>query len=234
MALAGETPDGAVRGFAVGEGGQFGIEFGGVDYARDGAFTPPDLGENNGLVSYAGRYAGITDLADLDQNLRLDPGGSDGGQPVPPDTVPSQPRTVTGKVFMNVDFADNKLNGVIYDRRYSDGGALGDEEFLRLSPGDIDEAGNFNGAVEQKVAAEEDLRGYGNYAGTFGGENASGMAGALQTPEGVIRGRNAEGEFEDIPLSSERGIWVIPRCSGANADPVCGEVNDIDGPIPAR
>ncbi|MEE4118477.1 MAG: hypothetical protein V2I65_05635 [Paracoccaceae bacterium] len=234
VALAGETPDGAVRGIVVGDGGQFGIEYGGIDYARTGEFTPPDPGTTNGLVSYAGRYAGVTDLADLDQDLRLNPGGSDGTQPVPADAVPDQPRTVRGKVFMNVDFADNTLNGVIYDRTYSDGAPLGDEQFLRLTPGNIDEAGNFAGTVQQQVAAEEAPRVYGAYAGTFGGENASGMVGALQSQEGVIRRQTADGEFENIELSSERGIWVIPRCSGANADPVCGEVNDIDGLIPAR
>lgn len=241
LAMAGETPDGAVRGFVVGEGGQFDIEFGGANYQRDAAFTPPDVETGNGLVSYAGRYVGITDLRDPDQAPRLNPFGENGDQTVPRNldgtvlsqAIPQKSRVIRGKVFMNVDFADNQVNGVISERTFEDGGRIGDEEYLILKPGDIDEQGNFAGEAEQKVEAEEDLRAFGGYAGAFGGENASGMVGVVTSQESVLR-RTVEGGAEDIEESSENGLFVIPRCSSANADPICGELQDVDGLIDPR
>ncbi|MEM1430466.1 MAG: hypothetical protein AAGG09_13515 [Pseudomonadota bacterium] len=251
VALAGETPDSAVRGYVAGEGGQFDIEYGGIFFERDGDFTPPDADTVNGLVSYAGRYAAVTDIADPEQNLRLDPSGSDPSNPLPvPDgATPFQGRTINGKVFMNVDFADNKLNGVIYDRTWSNGQALGDERYILLQDGDIDAAGNFAGNAAQQLAApaptEEEPnpvadppRAVGSYAGTFGGENASGMVGAFSASEHIRRqvppdpdDPGAPPAFEDVQFSTERGIWTIPRCGESNSDPVCGELRDVEGII---
>ncbi|MEM9900623.1 MAG: hypothetical protein AAF865_04715 [Pseudomonadota bacterium] len=246
VGLAGETPDGAVRGFVVQDGGQFQIEYGGIFYERDGEFTPPDVATVNGLVSYAGEYAAMTDLGDPEQNLRLDPFGPDGTDEVPDGAIPRQGRTITGQVFVNVDFADNAVNGVIYDRTWSNGEALGDELYILLQDGEIDANGNFTGDAAQQLAApaptEENPnpetplpRVVGPFAGAFGGVNASGMAGAFTANDHLREQLPADPEdpdapptFGDIPLSTERGIFVIPRCGSDESPEVCAGLNDID------
>jgi hypothetical protein len=235
VAVSGEAADGSARAVAALDGGQLDTNFSGIFYERLTPLTRPDVANQNGLVSYAGTYAAVVDVADPEQNLAapLRPGD--------PPAPPTQPRTLLGKIFMNVDFADNQVGGVIYDRQWSDGSPQGDEVKIILDPGALDENGNFGGDVRQELRppaptpenpfpTAEPPRGVGSYAGVLAGENASGMAGGLVADE-HIRRVNAEGAFEDTPQSSERGVWVIPRCGESGAPDLCDGLGDIDGVI---
>jgi len=147
-------------------------------------------------------------------------------RPGDPPAVPFQPETITGEVFFNVDFADNSMNGVVYDRRYSDGTPTGDVLFL--DPTDISETGTFEGAVLQETPESlergEPPSGVGTYGGVFGGENASGMAGGLTAAAHLPQPEPSE-------RAIETGVWVIPRCGTDGAPGFCDGLGDIDGRI---
>ena len=220
VGLYAETAGGAVRGGAAGDGGQFDKFFRGIYYERDGDFDPPGTAEGGGLVSYGGRYAALTNFGIRGTGL------DDPLEPGDPPAVPFQPETITGEVFFNVDFVDNTLNGVVFNRRYSDGTPTGDELFL--DPTGITENGTFEGDVlqltEESVANNEPPSGVGTYGGLFGGENAAGMAGGL----------TAAGHLPQ-PDASERaietGIFVIPRCGEPGSPSYCDGLGDIEGRI---
>lgn len=213
VALAREAPDGSVRGVAASDGGQFDTFFGGVFFERTGELTRPDVTDENGLVSYGGAYAAVLNSGDAEQNL------AEPVRPGDPPDAPRQPRTVEGKVFMNVDFSDNSVNGEVYDRRYGDTGEVVDDGLI-LIPGALAEDGTFEGEVRQRLPAEPP-RGVGAYAGTLGGENASGMAGGL-----VASGHLPPDDPDN--RSREFGTWVIPRCGAEGAPAFCEDLGDLE------
>lgn len=214
VALAREASDGSVRGVAAADGGQFDTYFGGVFYERTTPLTRPTVTDSNGLVSYAGEYAAVTNFGDAQQNLAA---GLQPGDPV--EATPRQPRTIQGRVFMNVDFADNTVNGVVTDRIYTDDGSAVDNGLI-LIPGDLTEEGSFSGEVRQSRPASVPVA-VGDYAGILGGENASGMAG------GLIAEQHLPSAAPDA-RAAEHGVWVIPRCGVAGAPAVCSGLGDID------
>lgn len=213
VAVAAESPDGSVRAGSVSDGGQFNRFFRGNFYERDGAFTPPNVDENNGLVSYAGLYAGITNLDDLDQDQSLPNDPTDPGE-----TRPIQPRQTTGNVFVNVDFADNAVNGTIYDRQFTDGKQLAS---LTLIPTELDENGEFIGDVE--FSGRPDVGDQGEYGGIIGGEEGSSLAGVLVLDNIFVPD---ESDPEDTQFDAEVGTFVLPKCGTDGESDICDGLGD--------
>jgi hypothetical protein len=193
-ALVAESFDGGVQAGVVADGGQFNRFFGGGYYTRNGGFSKPD----SGLVSYAGDYAGVTNVDSPGDNLLPLPPGTD------PSTIPAQSARVDGKIFLDVDFAKNKINGSVYDRRLTDYDAPLDTIVLIAT--DITSEGTFNGTVEF-----EDQSPIGTYGGIFGGRRATAVGGVVHLTE----------FDEDLDNEQEYGVFVLTRCGLAGDAAEC-------------
>ncbi len=204
--------NGTRAGIAV-TGGQFTYYNGGGAYARDGNYDPPAVTADTGLVSYAGDYVGLTNIAgDGDDLLPVTPGVDDS-------LLPGQSAKVTGKIFINVDFGDNNLSGSVYDRQLDArddtlaSGTVLDVEDLTLVPTTIESDGSFFGDVE----LTGDRTDRGDYGGIFGGEDAEAVAGVIFVSDHLIDGTNAEEEY---------GVFVLGKCGTAvETSAICDEVN---------
>ena len=190
------------RAAVVVAGVQFEHYFAGTVYARAGAFDPPATTAGSGLVSYAGGYVGMlngpgpnTDL------LPVAPG-------TPADVRPSQAAVVTGNTFINADFAQNMVNGTVYNRSASLSTGPVALATLSFEPAAIDPAsGTFTGNVTQNLQAR------GTYGGIFGGTDASAVAGSLY----------AEGHIDGVDNEEEYGIFVLHACNSPSAEPICNQ-----------
>ncbi len=185
------------RAAIVVTGGQFENFFGGSYYSRAGAFTTP-----GGQVTYAGRYVGLLNIAgDGGDLLPIIPG-------TPHDVRPVQAAEVTGRVLINADFSDNRVEGIVYDRVIVDhpGYDLSNQD-IALMAADILADGSFAGEAQQE------LIGVGTFGGIFGGTDASVVAGTLF----------AEGHISQINDVQEFGLFVLGQCGTANADPICNQ-----------
>ena len=187
----------------VGGGPQFNSVIMGSNFGRDGTYTAPSTSQaGSGLVSYAGNYIGVLNTA------------GDGGDLLPvtsgtaTEVLPTQIAEVTGLIFLNADFADNTVNGIVYDRVWVDNGGTSIAD-LSLFPGTIDSSGAFSGEV--RLGSTQNV---GSYAGLFGGTDASAVAGAL-TAANHITGVAGD--------SLEYGIFVLAQCGTANADAICNQ-----------
>ncbi|WP_428926011.1 thymidylate synthase [Marinibacterium sp. SX1] len=195
--------DGA-RAAVVMAGGQFDHLFSGADYGRTGPYTAPDVSQEGGIVHYAGSYVGLVNGPGDGSDLNPVADGT-------PDAVlPSQAAEVTGQVFITADFADNVVDGVIYDRDLPDYPTV-EPQNLNLGVGSIAENGTFDGTVY--VGANNNV---GEYGGIFSGQDASAVAGAIYASEHI----------EGVTNEYEQGIFVLGQCGTANDDPVC------DQPLP--
>jgi len=184
-------------------GAQFNYYFGGSNYSRTGSFDPPTANATGGLVSYAGSYVGLLNGAgDGGDLLPVDP-------TTPADVRPNQAAEVTGSIFINADFADNAVNGVIYNRNVVDRATP--VENLDLAPTSIAADGTFTGNVTQQTATS--LNDRGDYGGIFGGTDASAVAGTLFVSD-HITAFNGEEEY---------GLFVLAQCGTPGADPVCNQ-----------
>ena len=191
------------RAGVVVTGGQFGTFNGGAAYARDGEFDRPELNEDTGQVSYAGSYIGLTNI-DSDGNDLL---------PVPAGTadelLPGQSATVTGDIFINVDFSDNTLKGSIFNRSLDvDDDQLANGSFLQvgsleLDPAIISDDGTFLGDVV--LEGDPTRQDRGDYGGIFGGVDSEAVAGAIFIEDHLLEDTNVEQEY---------GIFVLGRCGG--------------------
>jgi hypothetical protein len=215
VAVSAEGPNGEVRAGSISDGGQVNRFFRGNFYERLVPLTRPSVSDGNGQVSYAGFYAGVTNLSDLDQDQRLPPRPGD-----PPEALPSQPRQTTGKVFLNVDFADNKVNGTIYDREFTDGKQL---DSLALIETDLDDNGEWIGEVE--FAGRPDLGKQGDHGGILGGTNASAAAGVIQLDNLFDPD---EDDPDDGTFDREVGTFVLPRCGTPAAPDICDGLGDLE------
>lgn len=190
--------DGATASIVV-TGGQFSHYFGGSTYGRIGAFDPPDVTPTSGIVSYAGNYIGLVN------------GPGDGGDLHPvtpgtdPDILPVDAAEVTGQVLINADFADNVVNGIVYNRRLVDYNR--DLAVLDLNPTGIEADGTFAGKSSQA------LQDKGDYAGVFAGVDSSAVAGTLFV----------EDHIDGIDNEEEYGLFVLAQCGTPTADPVCNQ-----------
>ncbi|MEM6759914.1 MAG: thymidylate synthase [Pseudomonadota bacterium] len=206
--------DGTGSAVAV-TGGQFGTFNGGASFTRSGGFDAPTVAGDTGLVSYAGDYVGVTDL----------PGDGDELLPAPaiadPAQLPGQAAVVTGDIFINVDFNDNSLKGIITNRELDLDDALiasgttlpvGD---IALDPGTIASDGTFTGNV--RLGGDDQDR--GDYAGIFGGTDAQAVAGAIFIADHLVASTNTEEEY---------GIFVLGRCGSAvQTSTLCAVVEDF-------
>jgi hypothetical protein len=133
------------------------------------------------------------------------------GLPVPPGTpgglIPDQASRVTGNVFINADFADNAVNGLIYNRVNQDASQPTFDLVLIVST--IDATGRFLGDVEN--GATDNI---GDYGGTFGGLNASGIAGGI----------HIEDYLDNVENEEEFGIFVLTQCGLAGDAAICDGV----------
>lgn len=208
VALAAEAPDGKTRAVTVADGGQFTYYFGGGYYERTGGFSRPTINSSQpgtGQVSYAGRYAAVQNL-DEDGNpdaLPVDPG-------MDPVNVPGQPRRVKGDIFINANFADNLVNGAVYNRTVVGSGER--LERVILAPTDITKQGTFEGRAEA-INDEVDAIN-GSYGGIFGGKGSSSVAGLV----------HLEQFSDDIKKEQEHGVFVLTKCGLPKAASVCDQV----------
>ncbi|MEM6480290.1 MAG: thymidylate synthase [Pseudomonadota bacterium] len=216
--------DQSVRAGVAVTGGPRNRFFGGAFYERDGAYSPPPVTPTTGLVSYAGNYVGLINIDFIDR------GGPRDDLIVPPGTtplelIPGQAITIEGRAFINADFADNAIEGNIFDRSFVDGPAAGTVlPSLVLISTDIGTDGSFAGTVEYDSVSEgPDAVGtpIGDWGGILGGPNASGLAGAISLREfdGLNNPLGLEGE-------EEFGIFVLDQCGQPVDDAVgCAGTN---------
>ena len=207
------------RAGVVLSGGQFGTFNGGTAYAREGSFDPPVVSGDSGLVTYAGNYIGLSNIDNDGGDLLAVPAGTDQA------LLPGQAGTITGTIFINVDFNDNSLKGSIINRVLDaddDNLAPGTTTLavpdVDLLPGVIASDGTFTGdAVLSDDPNNNDI---GDYGGIFGGSNAEVMAGSIFLEDHLIEGTNADQEY---------GIFVLGQCgsSVATGGALC---TSLDGP----
>lgn len=205
LGLARRSSDRSIQGTVVQDGGQFNRYFGGVAFERLTPYSPyRPTQPNQGLVSYAGDYAGLlnVDVGRPNQTLPLPPGTD-------PSLIPGQPIRVTGDVFLNADFSDNAVNGAIVNREIADFPfELGD---VILVPADIARNGTFSGSAE----TDDGATGLGTYSGAFGGRGATAVAGGTHLADFLDQVENEE----------ERGLFVLTRCGRPGDAPICDDVN---------
>lgn len=202
VALAAESLDGSVVGGVAIDGGQFNIFHGGGYYERNGGFNPPALGTGpgQGQVSYAGNYAGVTNLnTSAGANLLPIPPG------VNPDDLPDlpgEPSRVQGTIFLNANFADNAVNGEIYNRvliNPVNNTSTVPLDDLALLVSEIDANGEFFGSVEPSGDVGNVV---GSYGGIFGGNGASSVAGIVAVSDHI----------DAVDNEQEYGVFVLTQC----------------------
>ncbi|MEL7255192.1 MAG: hypothetical protein AAFZ04_04785 [Pseudomonadota bacterium] len=192
----------------------------GAFFERDGAYTPPTVTTTTGLVSYAGAYAGVTNISDPNpQNLLST-------TVTPSELQPTQALLVDGDVFMNADFGDGSVEGNIINRRLlgSDGTVYqADLPSLVLILSTVDSNGSFSGTVEYDISDPasntNEFEQVGTYAGIFGGTNASEIAGGVDLTE--FDGSSDPLGFEN---EQESGAFVLQACAPGSTNPICAQI----------
>jgi len=231
---------GAVTSSVTITGGQFGRFRGGTGFTRTGDFSSITASESTdtGLVTYAGRYVGVTnvngertDIAPISVRPALP-----GEPPVPTTipgvtvdptgvafaTIPNQAGVVDGTIFINVALDDpsGNVTGIITERTVNSLAANGSVTTLNvqdlvLGSSDLTADGQFNGPIEPV----DRVTSIGSYAGLIGGTQAEAIAGSLVATEHF--GDNVTdtlGNPISIDGEEEYGIFVIGRCNGPSAD----------------
>ncbi|WP_264210186.1 thymidylate synthase [Leisingera thetidis] len=184
-------------------GGQFGFFQGGTTYGRTGTYSAPETEQGpGGIVSYAGTYVGLLNV-DGDNGDLIDP--SNGTNPA---ILPGQAAEVTGDVFINADFSDNRVKGTVYNRQITDQPGT-EVENLTLNPTDIASDGTFTGE------ASVDHGGVGEYGGVFSGAGAASVAGSVHATAHIEALNDGT-----VPIE-EFGVFVLGSCDGASPDPAC-------------
>lgn len=204
-ALVAESNDGSVIAGAVADGGQFNRYFGGGFYQRSGSFDAPT--GTSGQVSYAGSYAGVTNLDAPGDDLLDPPGDAD------PTILPAQSARVQGDIFLNVSFNDNSVNGAVTNRSLVDYSI--DLPDIVLVRSDIDENGVFHGDVEFDVAS---TTGIGTYGGIFGGRDAASVGGTLFLED-------IDNNIYNWTGDNEIGVFVLTQCGLPGDAELCDDVN---------
>lgn len=194
--------DGA-RAAIVVTGVQFEHYFGGTVYTRNGAYSPPDITPTTGLVSYAGAYVGLLNGPGRETDLLpVTPG-------TPTSPRPVQAARVVGQTLINADFAQNIVNGLVYDRVAQMRSGDVNVEDMALAPTAIQADGSFTGDVTVE------LQDRGTYGGIFGGTGATSVAGTLFVEDHIGAFQNEE----------ETGLFVLAQCGTPNEDPICNQPN---------
>ncbi|AXI53983.1 thymidylate synthase [Sulfitobacter sp. JL08] len=199
-------PGTSVKAGAVSDGGQFNRFFSGAFYQRTGAYDPPGgVASPSGLVTYAGNYAGVTNLeAPGGPNLLPPPVGA-----VLSD-LPAQSARTTGQIFLNVDFTDDSVNGNVSGRTLVDTATA--LPTIVLVEGNIAADGTFLGNVEYDG---DPSRSIGAFGGVFGGTDAAAVGGVISLDQ----------FFDDAGIANgterERGVFVLIQCGKPGDDPAC-------------
>lgn len=214
IGLAASSADKSVRAVVAGDGGQFNRVFSGAIYDRKDGYTPPPAtasGPGTGQVSYKGKYAGLLNGGSVGTALLPIPPG----RPTAATEAPKQAARVQGDVFMNANFADNVVNGIVKNRKVVDLAITNDPSSAVYDSGsgvelqnvvlvksDIIANGTFTGTAEREVVKTK----VGTYGGVVGGANGSSIAGALQL----------DTIYDKIgtPITDalERGVFVLDQC----------------------
>ena len=215
IGLGKTSDDGTVTAAVAGDGGQFNKFYSGGDYTRSGAFTPPagTADPGSGQVSYAGSYAGLTNIPGPGGDLLPVAPGTD------PEVLPNQASRVAGDIFLNANFGDNAVNGAVYNRVLVDYG-FGLQSVI-LVGGVIAANGTFAGQAERWVNDDSSQPVVGEFAGVFGGANAGNVGGvvALEELYGTATG-------EVLEAAQERGVFVLRQCG------LTGDAAICDGALP--
>lgn len=203
----------------VATGGPRNEYFTGAYYEATGTYTAPDATGTTGLVAYVGNYVGLLNANGSGEDLiPVAPG-------TPAELIPGQAAEVTGTVFISADFADNQVEGNIYDREITD--TAQSLPSLVLVATEITEAGTFGGNVEYSLQqSDPDWQGIddqvnGTYAGEFDGENAQSIVGGVQL-------NNIDGPSNQLGYENELewGAFTLEQCGTAAADSdLCDQVN---------
>ena len=129
----------------------------------------------------------------------------------PTEILPSQASTVNGSIFINVDFVQNRIKGLIYRRTLTvpdpvtGAAVIENVPNLILVPTDVADDGTFTSTVQ--ISPFTDV---GNYAGVLGGSDSEAIAGSLYVGK----------HFDDQPSGEEYGIFVLGKCgTAASNDP---------------
>ncbi len=215
IALTKTANDNASRAAVVQDGGQFNRYLDGGYYEQTGPYTAPDPNSTTagtGQVSYAGTYAGFTNIATASgAGLLAIPGTVD------PTTLPDLPAEafrISALAFLNANFADNVVNGEIYNRDMidpSDLSVVTRYPNISLIVTDIDADGGFLGTaeIENDVGVTS-----GSYGGVFGGTGATSVSGILALT-------NFDNDIDD---EEEIGIFVLTKCGATGDSALCDAV----------
>lgn len=202
------------------DGGQFNEHNYGGRFVQLTAFTRPVTTDapESGLFTYLGSYVGIFSPGEY----------SDRSDSRPPELRPAEPWQVRGTAQINGDFAHGMVEGGITNRQLftqdgaqvtgvviDDGDPTTDDQAidtttlraLVLRETSITEDGRFLGDVEYYGAPDGDQ---GDYAGAFGGNGATDVAGVLWVH----------------PIEGQTGIWEsgtfnLPRCDLPGSSAIC-------------
>lgn len=220
-----QSTDDGVRGGVILSGGPRNAVFGGAYYEQNGDYTPA-----TGLVTYTGSYVGLVNIGFRDGTVANGNEWTDGVnigdlQGVPSGTavelVPDQAGIIEAQISIEADFGSSpSVEGNIFNRRLinpttgqrvtqTDGSPLVLPSLVFVSTA-VDDNGTFAGNVEydQRSVPGEDVIGtkIGDFGGTFGGQNASGVAGAVKLDE-------FDGPNDPAGLESEEeyGVFVLDQ-----------------------
>lgn len=202
-ALFGESNDGHLIAGVVADGGNNNRYFGGGFFGRQGlnVYSPYEHVRDEGEAHYQGDYAGVINGSG-DGSLLIDPNLSG----------PRQAGRVTGTIRMNVDFANLLVDAVISDRTIAhDPIGLNPLPDIVLVESSIDDTGQFLGNVEYLDVDDVQI---GNYAGIFGGNGATSVAGTVFLEE-------FDGTTNTVQGEEEYGVFVLTRCGADNDHASC-------------
>lgn len=213
---------GRVRAGAVQTGGPRNRYFGGTYWERDGAYDAPDVSKTSGLVSYAGNYIGLTNVGVRDgMLLPVDPG-------TPEELTPSRAAQVTGDIYLSADFADNQVEGNIYNRvLVPTGQALPSIVLVATGIGDD---GTFSGGEVEYDSQQQDPfyvgidptigNDIGDYAGVFAGQDSKSVGGGVRLEQW-----DGPNDMLGYDQEEEYGTFVLEQCGTAFSNQsICDQV----------
>lgn len=207
-ALFGESNDNELIAGVVADGGNNNRFFGGGFFGRQGlgVYSPYDHAPTDGEAQYLGQYAGVTNL-DGNGDQLLDASGID-----PNLTPPAQSDRIVGTILLNADFANLQVDAEISNRvLIDDVRGINPLPDIVLIATAIDDSGQFAGDVEYEGVGDSSI---GSYAGIFGGEQATSVAGVVYLSE-------FDGPAGTIDGEEEYGVFILTRCGASGADAGC-------------